>query len=533
MSQGAEAESSMRVGLISLGCAKNLVDAEVMLGALTAEGAEVTEDLESADVVFVNTCSFLDSAKEESVNTILESDALREASRREQALVVSGCLSQRYRDELPKLMPEVDAFMGVDEVESAPEIARAALDRRRRRVATHESDPESKAELGEPQTAEDSGDEALLRVTKRPRLAPDYAGERFRLTEPYFAYLKIAEGCNHPCAFCSIPRMRGGHRSRPMENVIEEARRLVGEGVREINLISQDSTYYGLDLRPERTGSIASPDRFVEATSKLPPDTPTLAKLLRELNEIEGEFWIRVLYTHPAHWTDELIETIASCPKVAKYVDIPLQHIHPMMLQRMRRETSKQYIVDLIDRIRRGAPGIAIRTTFIVGMPGETEERFQDLLDFVEDTRFERLGVFAYSKEEGTPAASMEAQVHGNTKKRRRRQIMEAQARLSAQWNQGMLGRRMKVLLERPADENDAHAANIHSWEHGLLRDGDESAPSMVGQDYWLGRSEYDAPEIDGRVFVRGEGLTKGAFVDVEIDGYGAYDLVGAVADPA
>src|SRR5207237_1795426 len=261
--------------------------------------------------------------------------------------------------------------------------------------------------------SEANGAAPLVSVNLRPKYIPDFGTPRFRLTPKHFAYVKIAEGCNHPCSFCIIPRMRGSHRSRQQSDIVREARQLVADGARELNLISQDTTYYGLDLRASRCGSgeprsVSSPAKFAAAASTLTEDASTLCSLLREMNDIPGEFWIRLLYTHPAHWTDELIETISECPKVARYVDMPLQHIHGNMLERMRRETSQEYIVRLIERIRAGIPGIALRTTFIVGFPGETEACFETLLNFIGETKFERLGVFTYSQEEGTRAGRME-----------------------------------------------------------------------------------------------------------------------------
>src|SRR5690348_1708852 len=422
------AERPVRVGLISLGCAKNLVDGEIMLGTLLKDGVEIVNDAAKADVVIVNTCSFIDSAQEESVDTILESAEVREAKHRGQGLIVAGCLSQRFREELPKLLPEVDAFMGIDQVAQAGEIVKQAMARRAEEVQSSKfkvQSPRSEvvarlAELNKshnaaelktqiPKLITESG--PLLEVTARPTFIPDFATPRFRLTPRHFAYVKIAEGCNHPCSFCIIPRMRGSHRSRLQADVVAEVKALVADGVKEINLISQDSTYYGLDLRPHPSRAISSPEKFSAAARSLAADATTICTLLRELNALPGDFWIRLLYTHPAHWTDELIRTIAECPKVARYVDVPLQHIHENMLERMRRETSQQYIVDLIGRIRAGIPGIALRTTFIVGFPGETDEYFQTLLDFMRRTRFERLGVFAYSQEDGTRAGKMAGQV--------------------------------------------------------------------------------------------------------------------------
>ena len=441
--------------MISLGCAKNLVDAEIMLGSLMEAGVEITNDPADADAIIVNTCSFIDAAQEESVDTILESAEVREADNRGQALIVSGCLPQRFREALPELMPEVDAFMGIDQVTQVGEIVSQAMHRRKERLARKpaaksarsrkaqiverfgqldagskdrasdgaEAIPHALAGLngpkeGSPQALGKPGHlvglaehPPLVEIHARPKYIPDYATPRFRLTPKHSAYVKIAEGCNHPCSFCIIPRMRGSHRSRALADVVEEARQLVHAGVKELNLISQDTTYYGLDLRPQARSSIASPARFAAAMEELPTDATTLSALLRELNSIPGDFWIRLLYTHPAHWTDQLIQTIAECRKVARYVDMPLQHIHGAMLERMRRETSREYIVELISRIRMAMPGITLRTTFIVGFPGETEAYFESLLQFIRDARFERMGVFTYSQEEGTRAGNMANQV--------------------------------------------------------------------------------------------------------------------------
>jgi ribosomal protein S12 methylthiotransferase len=460
----------LRVGLISLGCAKNLVDAEIMLGSLLKSGVEITNNASHADAVIVNTCSFIDSAQEESVDTILESVELRDANQRGQAVIVSGCLSQRFRDELPKLMPEVDAFMGIDQVAQVGDIVGKAIANRAGKVGDQKSEARSQKQkvvgrlneleknrdvtgdekeeslrgtdkFGKTKTvvatsrqsaaipsgkatsaalSRDAATQPLLDVTARPIFIPDFETPRFRLTPKHFAYLKIAEGCNHPCSFCIIPRMRGSHRSRTQSDIVKEAKALIADGVKEINLISQDSTYYGLDLRPNHSRAISSPEKFSAATKSLAADATTICTLLRELNALKGDFWIRLLYTHPAHWTDELIATIAECKKVARYVDIPLQHIHENMLERMRRETSQQYIVDLIKKIRAGIPGIALRTTFIVGFPGETEASFQTLLDFIRETKFERLGVFTYSQEDGTLAGKMAGQIPDKVRQKRR-----------------------------------------------------------------------------------------------------------------
>jgi ribosomal protein S12 methylthiotransferase len=331
---------------------------------------------------------------------------------------------------------------------------------------------------------------------------------------------------------------------------LAEARALIGDGVKELNLISQDSTYYGLDLRANHSRAISSPEKFSAAARSLPANSPTICSLLRELNSLKGDFWIRLLYTHPAHWTDELIRTIAECPKVARYVDIPLQHIHGNMLERMRRETSQQYIVDLIRKIRAGVPGIALRTTFIVGFPGETGASFQTLLDFIRETKFERLGVFAYSKEDGTLAGKMAGQIPDKIKRRRRELAMATQHKIARQVSESFVGREIKVLVEGHANKKQLQQASISSWEHGLLRDRktlDSSAfasgygatapkRSEGGQlstlNYLIARGEADAPDIDGRVYVRGKLRTReamlppGEFARVKVVGHTDYDLI-------
>ena len=511
----------LRVGLISLGCAKNLVDAEIMLGALLKDGIEITNDTAQADAIIVNTCSFIDSAQEESVNTILESAEVRAAKNRGQSLIVSGCLPQRFRDELPKLLPEVDAFMGIDQVTHVSEIVRQAVARRARKVQS----PKPKVQSPKLKTESTS----LLDVTARPTFIPDFATPRFRLTPRHFAYVKIAEGCNHPCSFCIIPRMRGSHRSRQQADIVAEAKALIADGAKELNLISQDSTYYGLDLRQNHSRAISSPEKFSAVTKSLPTDSTTICTLLRDLNSLKGDFWIRLLYTHPAHWTDELIHTIAECPKVARYVDIPLQHIHENMLQRMRRETSQQYIVDLIQKIRAGVQGIVLRTTFIIGFPGETEASFHALLDFIHEMKFERLGVFTYSKEDGTLAGKMAGQTPDKIKKRRRELAMAAQHKIARQISASFVGRTIKVLVEGKANEKQLQEANVSSWEHGLLRDSEIRNSQFAIRNYFIGRGEADAPDIDGRIYVRGK-LPIGEFAQVKVIGHTGYDLIAEQA---
>ena len=460
-----------KVGMISLGCAKNLVDAEIMLGSVLQRGMEITSRAEDADVLVVNTCAFIDSAKEESIGAILEAHQQR-GKKSGQKLIVSGCMSQRFARELRKEMPEVEAFLGLDQVVQLGEIVEEILKKHGTLNAGNSIlDVDS-----------DNVDADLAFADRRPTYIPDYDTPRFRLTPAHSAYVKIAEGCNHPCSFCVIPQMRGKHRSRTPRSVLAEIRRLVSEGVREINLISQDTTYYGMDLWTAKAG----PRQPVDSTRG-----PTLAALLREIQEIDGEFWVRLLYTHPAHWSDELIDTIAQCDKVARYVDIPLQHIHEAMLQRMRRETSRQHIENLIYKLRSGIPGVTLRTTFIVGFPGETEEEFASLLDFIRRTRFERLGIFKYSREEGSRAAKMSGQVPLKTKNARYRMAMSIQREIAHETEREKIGRELKLLVDQP------HVA----------------------------RSEADAPDVDAHVILSKEAPV-GDFVWRPIVGSRGYDLL-------
>ncbi|MEI8291063.1 MAG: 30S ribosomal protein S12 methylthiotransferase RimO [Verrucomicrobiota bacterium] len=562
MTKKNSSSSPLRVGLISLGCAKNLVDAEIMLGSLLKSGVEITNDAASADAVIVNTCSFIDSAQEESVDAILESVELRDANQRGQAVIVSGCLSQRFREELPKLMPEVDAFMGIDQVAQVGDIVGKAIANRAGKIVKHSTfnlqrstskgkvvgrlnaleknrPPDEHEEENAIRGTEKFGNtktvigaqapsSPVFDITQRPVFIPDYDTPRFRLTPKHFAYVKIAEGCNHPCSFCIIPRMRGSHRSRTQADIVKEVKALIADGVKEINLISQDSTYYGLDLRPNHSRAISSPEKFEAAAKSLAADATTICTLLRELNSIKGDFWIRLLYTHPAHWTDELIQTIAGCMKVARYIDIPLQHIHENMLERMRRETSQQYIVDLIHRIRAGIPGITLRTTFIVGFPGETEASFNTLLDFIRDTKFERLGVFAYSKEDGTRAGAMAGQLSDKVKQKRRQLSMAAQHKVAIAVSESFVGREIKVLIEGEANAKQLQSASVSSWEHGLMREAETKHLKLKTKNYLVGRGEADAPDIDGRVYIRAAkgALPVGQFARVKVIGHTDYDLI-------
>jgi ribosomal protein S12 methylthiotransferase len=452
----------VKVSLISLGCAKNLVDSEIMVGHLHQAGMTVIPEADKADVVIVNTCSFIDSSKEESIGHILEVHQNRgmKKRRREQKLIVAGCMSQRFSKDLStSLHDEVDAFIGLDQVTKVGPIIEGLYEKER---------------------AANAG--PLTFIEGKSTYIPDYDTPRFRLTPKHFAYIKIAEGCNHPCTFCIIPQIRGRHRSRTIESVVAEARQLVKEGVKEINLISQDTTFFGMDTWEQRP----NPRTPVDSSRG-----SALTTLLRQLNAIEGDFWIRLLYTHPAHWSDELIKTIAECPKVARYIDIPLQHISDHMLGQMQRETSSAYIRDLVKRIRAGIPGIAIRTTFIVGFPGETEADVDELCEFIRETKFERLGVFRYSQEEGTRGAKMENQIAPKVKEARWHRVMKLQKEIASEVSKGFVGRTLRALVEEPG----------------------------------VARGEADAPDIDGRIYVPLT-LPVGEFIDVKITGYEDYDLL-------
>jgi ribosomal protein S12 methylthiotransferase len=369
-------------------------------------------------------------------------------------------MSQRFSKDLSnELNDEVDAFIGLDQVTKVAPIIREIY--AKERTADHVP---------------------MSFIEGKSTYIPDYDTPRFRLTPKHFAYIKIAEGCNHPCTFCIIPQIRGRHRSRTVESVVAEARQLVKEGVKEINLISQDTTFFGMDTWEQRP----NPRTPVDSSRGT-----ALTTLLRQLNAIEGDFWIRLLYTHPAHWSDELIRTIAECPKVARYIDIPLQHISDHMLGLMQRETSSAYIRDLIRRIRAGIPGIAVRTTFIVGFPGETEADVDELCAFIREAKFERLGVFRYSQEEGTRAAKMAEQLPAKVKEARWHRVMKLQKEIAAQVSASQVGRTLKVIVEEPG----------------------------------VARGESDAPDIDGRVYLPIT-VPVGEFATVQITGYEDYDLL-------
>ena len=458
----------MKIGFLSLGCPKNLVDGEVMLGIARDAGHEITQDSTAADVLVVNTCAFIDNAKEESINAILEMAALKGQGIGKR-LVVTGCLAERYREELRKEIPEIDAVLGTGEV---PHILDAFEDRGPQSAvrgpeeqgAQHRPLPfYTKAPAAD--RMEDHGARnAVTRTAGRgPRVAglaakpPDYIYDadtpRLLTTPRHFAYVKIAEGCDYTCAFCIIPTLRGSYRSRTIESIVREARSLAERGVRELLLISQDTSFYGID-RGER-GS--------------------LARLLRELNRIDGLSWIRLLYLYPTTITDDVLEAMAECEKVCRYVDLPLQHASAEVLKRMRRPGNRQTYDKLLARIRDRVPGVTLRTTFIVGFPGETDEDFNQLENFVQDTGFDHVGVFTYSHEEGTRAFALPDDVPARAKRKRRDALMARQKRIVTNAQKQRLGREIAVIIDGP------------SPEHELVLQG---------------RTEGQAPDIDAVVYL-------------------------------
>lgn len=437
----------MKVLLISLGCDKNLVDSEVMLGLLNKAGHQLTNDETEADVVVVNTCAFISDAKEESINTIIEMGELKKTGKLKK-LIVAGCLSQRYKDEIMKELPEIDVIIGATNYDKIVEA-----------IGTDE---------------ESIVDD--INYTPRP------IAERIVTTNASMAYFKIAEGCNKLCTYCIIPHIRGRYRSMPMDSLIASAEKLASDGIKELVLVAQETTLYGVDLYGEK---------------KLP-------ELLTKLSEIEGIEWIRLLYCYPEEITDELIEVMATNPKICHYVDIPIQHSENAILKRMGRRTSREDIVELVGRLRTAMPDIAIRTTLISGFPGETQELHDGLVDFVDECEFDRLGVFTYSPEEGTPAAEYEDQVDGELAAKWRDEIMELQQENSYEKNQQMIGSTQKVLIE------------------GYL----------VDDDVYVGRTYRDAPGVDGIVFVSAPyELISGSFVDVKITEANEYDLTGVIVE--
>jgi ribosomal protein S12 methylthiotransferase len=446
-----------KVGFISLGCPKNLVDSEVMMGQLKQKGYQITADAEDADTVVVNTCGFIDSAKKESIEAILEAARLKTEGKAKR-LIVAGCLVERYRDELKAEMPEVDAFIGTSQINDILSVCDPQTNTRSLPVIP----------LGN-QSATYLYDESTPRVLATPS---------------HYAFIKIAEGCDRPCAFCFIPQMRGHFRSRRFGSLVAEAHQLAEEGVKELILVAQDSSRYGEDLGKQ----------------------DALAHLLRELSHTEGIEWVRVMYTYPTHISDGFLDVMAQEQKAVKYLDIPLQHASQNVLKLMKRGGNRGSLERLIERVRTRVPGIAVRTTFIAGFPGETEEDFNDLVTFVKNVAFDRVGVFTYSDEEGTPAFELSNKVDPKTAKRRRDQLMKAQSKIAKRKHQAMIGQTVRVMFEGESNESE------------LL---------------WQGRMETQAPDIDGCVLINDapEGFVPetGQLVDVVIEEAHEYDLIGRI----
>jgi ribosomal protein S12 methylthiotransferase len=446
----------MKVGFVSLGCPKNLVDGEVMLGMAQQAGHEITPDAQDADVLVVNTCAFIDNAKQESIDAILEMAQMKRDGRASR-LVVTGCLAERYREDLRKEIPEIDALLGTGEL---PGIVEAL------------------SPTGDGRAA--SGDVRPLTLYKKPTYLYDASTPRLVTTPKHFAYVKVAEGCDYTCAFCIIPTLRGDYRSRTRESIVAEARALAERGVKELLLISQDTTFYGID-RQERGA---------------------LARLLRDLNEIDGLHWIRLLYLYPTTITDDVLAAMAECDKVCRYIDLPLQHASADVLKRMRRPGNRQTYDALLSRIRERVPGVTLRTTFIVGFPGETGAEFAELEAFVEDTRFDHVGVFTYSHEEGTRAHAAADDVPAATKRQRREAIMTRQQRIVTARQESLIGAEVPVLIDGPSPEHE-----------------------LVVQ----GRLEGQAPDIDPLVYLTDcdpSSVAAGDLIRARVVGARGYDVV-------
>jgi ribosomal protein S12 methylthiotransferase len=454
----------MKIGFVSLGCPKNLVDSEVMMGLSQEGGHTLTANPADAEVLVVNTCAFIDSAKEESINTILELAEFKKGGKCKR-LVVTGCLGERYRDELKLQIPEIDAVLGTGDV---PDIVAAVEGSSVRTIPLKLV--QTKSLIPNPQSL----------VPSLPTYLYDAETPRVFATPRHFAYIKVAEGCDYKCSFCIIPKLRGHYRSRPVEAIVREARSLAARGVRELILISQDTTFYGRDLS----------------------EGAALPKLLRELNNVEGIDWIRLLYLYPTTITDDILDAMAECDKVCKYIDLPLQHAADDMLRRMKRPGTGKHYENLLTRIRERVPGVSLRTTFIVGFPGETDAEFEQLCAFVRNVRFDHVGVFTYSHEEGTTAYDCRDDVPAAVKTKRRNKLMAEQKRIVARAQKSRVGDHVSVMIDGP------------SPEHELV---------------WRGRLPGQAPDIDPVVYltdVDPDSLRPGALLAAEIVGSREYDLV-------
>lgn len=451
----------MNVGFVHLGCSKNLIDTETAIGKFKSNNYTIVNDEEKADIIVVNTCGFIDSAKEEAINTILEMASYKE--KRCKYLIVMGCLVQRYYEDLLKLLPEVDLFIKIDEYDKLWEKIEDLI----KRDIVEKSKTKTSTKISE--------------IPVMPMFQQKEFLDRTITTGQNFAYLKIGEGCSNRCTYCAIPYIRGPFVSRTKEDIIEEAQKLAEKGITELIIIAQDTTKYGVDLYGE---------------SKL-------AELLENLCKIAGIKWIRFLYTYPEGITDELIDVVAKNEKIAKYFDIPIQHISDNILKKMNRKTSKKNITQLIEKIRNKIPNVTLRTSLIVGFPGETNNEFEELLQFVKTAKFDKLGVFQYSKEEGTPAAKLPNQIHGNTKKSRYNKIMEAQQKISREQLEKKIGTQCEVLIENISFDNK----------------------------YFIGRTMQDVPDIDGLVYIKNDETEKenqilNTYKKCKITDVSNYDLI-------
>ena len=454
----------MNVGFISLGCSKNLIDTEITIGKFKSHNYKIVNDETKADIIVINTCGFIDSAKEEAINTILEMAEYK--NKRCKYLIVMGCLVQRYYDELVKLLPEVDLWIKLDEYD----ILWDKIDDLVRRDIASKSKTKKITKISE--------------IPPMPMFSEEEYLGRTLTTGENFAYLKIGEGCSNRCTYCAIPYIRGPFVSRKKEDIIEEAKSLAKKGIKELIIIAQDTTKYGLDIYGENK----------------------LAELLDEISKIEGIKWIRFLYSYPEGITDELIELVANNPKIAKYFDIPIQHISDNVLKRMNRKTSKKQIIELISKIRNKIPDVTLRTSIMVGFPGETKEDFDELLEFVKTAKFDKLGAFKYSKEDGTPAAKLPEQIHGNTKTSRYNKIMKEQQEISKENLEKKIGKTYEVLIENETFDGK----------------------------YYIGRTIENVPDIDGLVYIKNNDKLKGKdlineFVNCKIIDVNSYDLVGKI----
>ena len=472
---------SVKIGMVSLGCPKNLVDSEVMLGQLAAHQYEVTNSPEEAEVLIVNTCGFIDKARQESVETILEMAAFKKTGACKR-LLVTGCLVQGYVDELKKELPEVDAFLGSADYANISGVVKGLLGEKRM------AEPFSKV-----------SNPAWLYDSKSPRI----------LTTPrYMAYLKIAEGCDHACAFCAIPKLRGAMRSRSVEDVVKEAKALAAQGVKELNVISQDTSEYGRDLYDGK---------------------PRLRELLQELSQVDGLWRVRLHYLYPAFLDDALMGVMAREARVAKYVDLPLQHGSTAMLKAMKRPGTREGNLKLLEKFRDKVPGAALRSSFIVGYPGETEAQFEELLSFMEAAQLDRVGVFTYSQELLTSSGALPDQVSDKVKAKRQALAMQKAAQISEKRLRRFKGETVEVLVERSSRSADAPV--VDSVEHGTLAPA-RPAFRKGRKDLWVGRTERDAPDIDGKVYftpAAGADLKAGDIVKVLVDQTTEHDLVGSM----